>query len=93
MKSVQESLDSGLESIEDEGVSTTTAKTKASLSLALVMGSGIHGLGIGLTQRPDLLETTFFDLFDVRHQLWVHFGGAEEKRWTRKIPYRVLLAY
>ena len=48
-------------------------------SSSLVMGLGVHGLGIGLPQRPDMLETTFFDLFDVRHQLWVHFGGAEGK--------------
>ncbi|KAI0762012.1 hypothetical protein BD413DRAFT_485191 [Trametes elegans] len=39
-----------------------------------VVAGGVYGLGIGLAQRPDMLETTFFDLFDVHHQFWVHFG-------------------
>jgi len=42
------------------------------LSGAVVVG-GTHGLGIGLAQRPDMLETTFFDIFDVQHQFLVHF--------------------
>ena len=59
MKSVQESLDSGLESIEDEGVSTATAKTKASLSLALDRVAhgmlGIEGAGVTMPTYPGLL--------------------------------------
>jgi mitofusin len=39
-----------------------------------IVAGGIHGLGIGLAQRPDLLETSFLDLFDAHHQFWVHFG-------------------
>ena len=42
-----------------------------------IVAGGLHGLGIGLAQRPDLLETTFFDLFDVQHQFWLHFGDKE----------------
>ncbi|KAI0629816.1 hypothetical protein C8Q77DRAFT_1201214 [Trametes polyzona] len=42
-----------------------------------VVAGGIYGLGIGLAQRPDMLDTTFFDLFDVHHQFWMHFGEAE----------------
>lgn len=39
-----------------------------------VVAGGAHNLGIGLAQRPDMLETTFFDLFDVQHQFFVTFG-------------------
>jgi mitofusin len=39
-----------------------------------IVAGGVHGLGIGLAQRPDLLETSFLDLFDAHHQFWVHFG-------------------
>ncbi|RPD54674.1 hypothetical protein L226DRAFT_535823 [Lentinus tigrinus ALCF2SS1-7] len=42
-----------------------------------VVAGGLYGLGIGLAQRPDMLETTFFDLFDVHHQFWVHFGESK----------------
>ncbi|TCD65823.1 mitofusin [Steccherinum ochraceum] len=48
-------------------------RRKSGRGTAVVAG-GIYGLGIGLAQRPDMLETTFFDLFDVQHQFWVHFG-------------------
>ncbi|PFH54043.1 hypothetical protein AMATHDRAFT_73057 [Amanita thiersii Skay4041] len=39
-----------------------------------VVAGGLHGLGIGLAQRSDMLETTFLDLFDVQHQLLIPFG-------------------
>jgi mitofusin 2 len=42
-----------------------------------VVAGGLSGLGIGLAQRPDLLETTFYDLFDVNHQFIVHFGDGK----------------
>ncbi|RDX49848.1 hypothetical protein OH76DRAFT_1403092 [Lentinus brumalis] len=42
-----------------------------------VVAGGLYGLGIGLAQRPEMLETTFFDLFDVHHQFWVHFGEGK----------------
>ncbi|OSD02381.1 hypothetical protein PYCCODRAFT_1367667 [Trametes coccinea BRFM310] len=44
-----------------------------------VVAGGMYGLGIGLAQRPDMLETTFFDLFDVHHQFWVHFGEGKSE--------------
>lgn len=43
--------------------------------LSTVAG-GVHGLGIGLAQRPEMLETTFFDIFDVQHQFLIHFGDS-----------------
>jgi len=42
-----------------------------------IVAGGMNGLGIGLAQRPDLTETTFFDLFDVNHQFFVHFGDGK----------------
>lgn len=42
-----------------------------------IVAGGLHGLGIGLAQRHDLLDTTFFDLFDVNHQFFVHFGDGK----------------
>ncbi|KAF5367309.1 hypothetical protein D9757_010096 [Collybiopsis confluens] len=41
---------------------------------------GAYGLGIGLSQRADMLETTFLDLFDVHHQFWLHFGDGQLSR-------------
>jgi mitofusin len=52
---------------------------RLSSSSLTTSSSGVHGLGIGLAHRTDLLETTFFDLFDVRHHLWVHFGSDKDK--------------
>jgi mitofusin len=45
-------------------------------SRGAIVAGGVHGLGIGLAQRPDLLETTFFDLIDVHHQFWLRFGDG-----------------
>ena len=45
-----------------------------------VVAGGVHGLGIGLAQRSELLEVTFFDVFDVRHHLSVHFGDGSEAK-------------
>lgn len=42
-----------------------------------IVAGGLNGLGIGLAQRPDLMETTFYDLFDVNHQFIVHFGDGK----------------
>ncbi|KAF5382507.1 hypothetical protein D9615_003063 [Tricholomella constricta] len=55
-------------------------KNRRSLSSqGAIVAGGVHGLGIGLAQRPDMLETTFLDLFDVHHQLWLHFGDGSTK--------------
>ncbi|KIK98982.1 hypothetical protein PAXRUDRAFT_823268 [Paxillus rubicundulus Ve08.2h10] len=42
-----------------------------------VVAGGVYNLGIGLSQRSDMLETTLFDLFDFNHHLWVHFGDGK----------------
>ncbi|KXN82826.1 Transmembrane GTPase fzo1 [Leucoagaricus sp. SymC.cos] len=38
-----------------------------------IVAGGTQGLGIGLASRPELLETTFFDIFDVNHQFLIYF--------------------
>ncbi|KZP26345.1 hypothetical protein FIBSPDRAFT_1040888 [Athelia psychrophila] len=53
------------------------SRRSSSIGGAVVAG-GIHGLGIGLAQRPELLETSFLDLFDAHHQIWVHFGDEDK---------------
>ncbi|EKM49775.1 uncharacterized protein PHACADRAFT_265453 [Phanerochaete carnosa HHB-10118-sp] len=47
------------------------------MSGAIVAG-GTHGLGIGLAHRSDMLETTFFDIFDAEHQFLVHFTDGSK---------------
>jgi mitofusin len=42
-----------------------------------VVAGGVHGLGIGLAQRPEMLETTFLDIFDAQYHFTVHFGDAK----------------
>lgn len=49
------------------------------VSNGAVVAGGMLGLGIGLAQRPDMLDTSFFDLFDVHHQFWVTFGNKKDE--------------
>ena len=51
---------------------------KSRRSSSAVVAGGLHGLGIGLAQRQDMLETTFSDLFDLPHHFSVHYGGGKE---------------
>ncbi|KAL1700913.1 hypothetical protein EV121DRAFT_213215 [Schizophyllum commune] len=54
------------------------SKSRRSSTHGAVVAGGTIGLGIGLSNRPDMLDTTFFDIFDVSHQFWVSFGDKEE---------------
>jgi len=45
-----------------------------------VVAGGMYGLGIGFAQRPDLLETTFLDLFDFQYHLWSQFSDSDERK-------------
>jgi mitofusin 2 len=49
------------------------SKAERRKSMRTVVAGGAAGLGIGLAQRPELLETTFADLFDLEH-VWVRLG-------------------
>lgn len=44
-----------------------------------IVAGGLYGLGIGLAQRHDMLETSFLDIWDINHQIVVHFGDLEGK--------------
>jgi len=45
----------------------------------VVVAGGSQGLGIGLSRRSDLLETTFSDLFDAHHHFTAYFGDEKAK--------------
>ena len=68
---------------------TKTRRSSSHGTHGAIVAGGLHGLGIGLSQRPELLETTFFDLFDVQHQLSLHFGDKDtlgERDDTSLVP-------
>ncbi|KAL5482410.1 FZO1 [Sanghuangporus weigelae] len=44
-----------------------------------IVAGGLYGLGIGLVQRPDLLEPSFLDIFDVTHHYHTYFGQSDSK--------------
>jgi len=57
---------------------TEKGMKKRSSGVASASGHiGIHCVGIGLSLRPDMLETTFLDIFDIHHQLVLHLGGEK----------------
>ena len=58
------------------GIKNRRSSSYSNIGGAIVAG-GMNGLGIGLSQRPDMLDTTFFDLFDVNHQFFLHFGDGK----------------
>jgi len=43
-----------------------------------VVAGGMYGVGLGLAQQHDLLETNFSDIFDFNHYFMVYFGDAKE---------------
>jgi mitofusin len=52
-------------------------RLRSSPTASAVVAGGVYNLGIGLSQRSDMLETTLLDLFDFNHHLWVHFGDGK----------------
>ncbi|KAF9453154.1 transmembrane GTPase fzo1 [Macrolepiota fuliginosa MF-IS2] len=61
-------------SVHRRGVKGTKQRRSTTGGSAIVAG-GTQGLGIGLalSSRPELLETTFLDLFDVNNQFLIYF--------------------
>lgn len=57
------------------------AKRRPSGSHPLVVG-GRYGLGIGLAQRPELLEISFFDILDIPHRVSVHLKPSDKEAQT-----------
>lgn len=65
-----------------------SARRRPSTTASAVVAGGVYNLGIGLSQRSDMLDTSILDLFDFNHHLRMHFGDekmdedAEEKNVT-----------
>ncbi|CAL1713599.1 unnamed protein product [Somion occarium] len=55
------------------------ARKKARRQSGALLAGGVYTLGISLGQRPDMLETTFFDIFDVQHQFRIHFSDKSSE--------------
>ncbi|CAA7258831.1 unnamed protein product [Cyclocybe aegerita] len=68
-----------------KGMKRRSSSSYTNIGGAIVAG-GLHGLGIGLAQRHDMLETTFFDLFDVNHQFFVHFTDGKQSEDESSTP-------
>ncbi|KAG2130645.1 uncharacterized protein EDB93DRAFT_1331993 [Suillus bovinus] len=51
---------------------------RSSATATAVVAGGVHNLGIGLSQRSDMLETSAFDIFDF-HRLWLHFSDDKKE--------------
>ncbi|KAJ3516689.1 hypothetical protein NLJ89_g970 [Agrocybe chaxingu] len=68
-----------------KGMKRRSSSSYSNIGGAIVAG-GMHGLGIGLAQRHDMLETTFFDLFDVNHQFFVHFTDGKQSEDESSTP-------
>ncbi|KAG8810247.1 mitofusin [Serendipita sp. 400] len=62
----------------DAMFSPRTAKKARRASGILVVG-GVHGLGIGLSQRPDMLEVSFLDIMDIQHRVSAHLNQSDDK--------------
>jgi len=52
--------------------------TRNSKSARRRSNNTIAGVGIGLSQRPDLLNTTFLDIYDFHHQFAVVFSDEKD---------------
>ncbi|KAG8214683.1 hypothetical protein J3R82DRAFT_9762 [Butyriboletus roseoflavus] len=66
-----------------------STRRRPSPTASAVVAGGVYNLGIGLSQRSDMLDTSILDLFDFNHHLRMHFGDrkmdgedAEEKNAT-----------
>ncbi|KAI5116883.1 hypothetical protein M0805_000399 [Coniferiporia weirii] len=45
-----------------------------------IVAGGLYGLGIGLAQREDMLEPSFYDVFDVFHHYNAYFGNENSDK-------------
>jgi mitofusin len=46
-------------------------------STSAVVAGGTYGLGLCPAQHNEILDVSFFDIFDVQHQTCLHFGGEK----------------
>jgi mitofusin len=43
-----------------------------------MVAGGVHGLGISLSGRPELLDVSFFDILDIQHSISTHLKHSTE---------------
>jgi len=55
------------------------SRRRSSTTATAVVAGGVHNLGIGLAQRADMLDTSFLDIVDFQHRLWLHFGDGKKE--------------
>ncbi|KAL0574189.1 mitofusin [Marasmius crinis-equi] len=72
------------------GKSAMKSRRSSSYGSTAIVAGGTLNLGIGLAQRPELLETTFLDLFDVHHQFWLYFGDGQKAEKDEESPATAL---
>lgn len=65
-------------SVHRRGAKGANNRRRGGSGSAIVAG-GTQGLGIGLAARPELLETTFFDLFDFNQQFLIYVSPESAK--------------
>lgn len=64
-------------------------RRRPSTTATAVVAGGVHNLGIGLSQRSDMLDTSAFDIFDF-HQLWLHFANDKKEAEDEASPNTAL---
>lgn len=57
--------------------SPKAAKKSSKRNSGILVAGGVHGLGIGLAQRPEMLDISFSDIVDVQHRLSVHLKHGD----------------
>ncbi|KAG1869039.1 hypothetical protein DFJ58DRAFT_766791 [Suillus subalutaceus] len=64
-------------------------RRRSSVTATAVVAGGVHNLGIGLSQRPDMLDTSALDIFDF-HRLWPHFTDDKKEADDEASPTTAL---
>lgn len=54
-----------------------STRRRSSPTASAIVAGGVYNLGIGLSQRSDMLDSSVLDLFDFNYHLWVHFGDGK----------------
>jgi len=58
--------------------SPKAAKKSSKRSSGILVAGGVHGLGIGLAHRSELLDISFADILDLQHRLSVHLKHSDD---------------
>ncbi|KAL0061805.1 mitofusin [Marasmius tenuissimus] len=72
------------------GKGAMKSRRSSSYGSNAVVAGGTLSLGIGLAQRPELLETTFLDLFDAHHHFSMYLGDSHKGEKDEETPATAL---